>query len=173
MPTRLAATLRQCIPTILDEWARRARGSEIESICADDREGNLADVLLAMSVALGPHQPGSHAVDDFIETAAAHGARRRSQGIHEACLFEEYDLLGAALPHAMRVCQERPLAPEDVLVLEGGLTTAILAGLRGFHRGELERRGPWTDTLARVASEASALSSGAVEPPRPQSSSPG
>src|SRR5512133_2274342 len=98
MNPRLGATLRQCIPTILDEWARRARGSEMESICAEEREGNLAQVLWAMSVALGPHRPGSRAVDDFIETAAAHGARRRSQGIREACLFEEYDLLGAAMP---------------------------------------------------------------------------
>jgi len=166
MPTRLAATLRQCIPTILDEWARRARGSEIESICAEEREGNLADVLRAMSLALGPYQPGSRAVDDFIEMAAVHGARRRSQGIREECLFEEYDLLGAAMPHAMRACQAKPLAPEDVLVLEGGLTTAILAGLRGFHRGELERRGPWSDTLARVVTEASELSSGAADSPR-------
>jgi hypothetical protein len=166
MTTRLTITLRQCIPTILDEWARRARGSEIESICAEEREGNLAEVLRAMSLALGPHQPGSRAVDEFIETAAVHGARRRSQGIRETCLFEEYDLLGAAMPHAMRACQEGPLAPEDLLMLEGGLTTAILAGLRGFHRGELERRGPWTDTLARVVNEASELSSGAANPPR-------
>ena len=172
MTTRLAATLRQCIPTILDEWARRARGSELESICAEEREGDLAEVLRAMSLALEPHQAGSHAVDDFIETAAAHGARRRSQGINETCLFEEYDLLGAAMPHAMRACQEGPLAPEDLLALEGGVTTAILAGLRGFHRGELERRGPWTDTLARVVTEATELSSGVGDSPRPQPSSP-
>jgi hypothetical protein len=173
MSARLAVILRECIPTILDEWARRARGSELESICAADREGDLADVLRAMSVALGPHHPGSRAVDDFIETAAAHGARRYAQGIREACLFEEYDLLGAAVPHALRACQgeEGPLSPEEVLALEGGLTTAILAGLRGFHRVEFERRGPWTDTLARVVTEASNLANGAADPPRHSSSS--
>jgi hypothetical protein len=168
MSARLAVMLRQCIPTILDEWARRARGSELESIGVADREGDLAEVLRAMSVALGPHHPGSRAVDDFIETAAAHGARRHAQGIRETCLFEEYDLLGAALPHALRACQDEdgPLSPEEVLALEGGLTTAILAGLRGFHRVEFERRGPWTDTLARVVTEVSDLSSGAADPSR-------
>lgn len=168
MSARLAATLKECIPTILDEWARRARGSELESIAAADREGDLADVLRAMSEALDPRQPGARAVDDFIETAAAHGAKRQAQGIHETCLFEEYDLLGAAVPHALRVCQDAdgPLAPEDLLTLEGGLTTAILAGLRGFHRCEFERRGPWTDTLARVVSEASDLATGAGDAPR-------
>ena len=30
------------------------------------------------------------------------------------------------------------------------ITTAILAGLRGFHRGEFERRGTWADVLARI-----------------------
>jgi hypothetical protein len=86
-------------------------------------------------------------------------------GLARARQRDRVDLrLGAALPHAMRACQEGPLAPEELLVLEGGLTTAILAGLRGFHRGELERRGPWTDTLARVVNEASELSSGPVTP---------
>jgi hypothetical protein len=90
----------------------------------------------------------------FIETAAAHGARRRAQGVHEACLFEEYDHLGTAVPHGLRACDITPLSPEDLLALEGGLTTAILAGLRGFHRGEFERRGTWADVLARTANDA-------------------
>ena len=40
------------------------------------------------------------------------------------------------------------------MALEGGLTTAILAGLRGFHRGEFERRGTWDEVLARTTSDA-------------------
>jgi hypothetical protein len=92
----------------------------------------------------------------------AHGARRRAQGVHEACLFEEYDYLGSAVPHGLRACAIAPLAPEDLLALEGGLTTAILAGLRGFHRGEFERRGTWEEVLARAAGEVTQLDERAV-----------
>ena len=150
MSARLADTLERCIPAILEEWGRVAASGELQALCDEDRVGDLASVLHAMSVALRPRaMPG--AVDLFIETAAAHGARRRAQGVHEACLFEEYDHLGTAVPHA---CDIAPLAPEDLLALEGGLTTAILAGLRGFHRGEFERRGTWADVLARTAHDA-------------------
>ena len=58
------------------------------------------------------------------------------------------------MPDGLRACDIAPLAPEDLLALEGGLTTAILAGLRGFHRGEFERRGTWADVLARTAHDA-------------------
>jgi hypothetical protein len=153
MSVRLADTLERCIPAILDEWGRAAAVGELRALCGEDRVGDLAAVLRAMSVALRPRAvPG--AVDQFIEAAAAHGARRRAQGVHEACLFEEYDHLGTAVPHGLRVCQTAPLAPEDIVALEGGLTTAILAGLRGFHRHEFERRGTWADVMARAAHDA-------------------
>ena len=159
MSARLSITLERCIPNILAEWARRAQGSELEAISDEDRAGDLASVLGTMSAALGPPLPGSRAVDDFIEAAAAHGARRQAQGIDEACLFAEYDLLGAAVPHVLGTYQgaEGMLAPEDLVTLEGSMTTAILAGLRGFHRGEFERRGTWPEALARTVSEASEL----------------
>jgi hypothetical protein len=73
--------------------------------------------------------------------------------VYEACLFEEYDHLGTAVPDGLRACESTPLAPEDVMALEGAITTAILAGLRGFHRGEFERRGTWADVLARTADD--------------------
>jgi hypothetical protein len=153
---RLADTLERCIPAILEEWGRAAASGELSALCDADRAGDLSSVLHTMSVALRPHSvPG--AVDLFIETAAAHGARRRAQGVHEACLFEEYDHLGTAVPHGLRACEITPLAPEDLLALEGGLTTAILAGLRGFHRGEFERRGTWADVMARTAHDAGEL----------------
>ena len=153
MSARLADTLERCIPAILDAWGRAAASGALRTLCDEDRVGDLANVLHAMSVALRPRaMPG--AVDHFIETAAAHGARRRAQGVHEACLFEEYDHLGKAVHDGLRACDTAPLAPEDHLALEGGLTTAILAGLRGFHRGEFERRGTWADVLARTAHDA-------------------
>ena len=152
MSVRLADLLERCVPAILDEWGHSAAAGELRVLCAEDRVGDLAAVLHAMSVALRPHAlPG--AVDLFIETAAAHGARRRAQGVHEACLFEEYDHLGTAVPRGLRACESAPLAPEDIAALEGGITTAILAGLRGFHRGEFERRGTWADVLARTADD--------------------
>ena len=153
MSARLADTLERCIPAILAEWGRAAAGGELRALCDEDRAGDLAQVLRAMSVALRP-RPVPGAVDQFIETAAAHGARRRAQGVHEACLFEEYDYLGTAVPTGLRICETTPLAPEDLVALEGGLTTAILAGLRGFHRGEFERRGTWDEVLARTTSDA-------------------
>ena len=153
MSARLADTLERCIPAILAEWGRAAAEGELRALCDEDRVGDLAAVLRAMSVALRP-RPVAGAVDHFIETAAAHGARRRAQGVHEACLFEEYDYLGTAVPTGLRVCETTPLAPEDLVALEGGLTTAILAGLRGFHRGEFERRGTWDEVLARTPSDA-------------------
>jgi hypothetical protein len=153
MSVRLADTLERCIPAILDEWGRAAAAGHLRALCNEDRVGDLADVLRAMSVALRERAvPG--AVDQFIEAAAAHGARRRAQGVHEACLFEEYDYLGTAVPHGLRVCETAPLSPEDIVALEGGLTTAILAGLRGFHRHEFERRGTWADVMARTAHDA-------------------
>jgi hypothetical protein len=159
MSARLADVLERCIPLVLSEWDRHARSGELEALCESDRPGDLAEVLRTMAAAMRPLRDGEGAVDDFIETAAAHGARRRAQGLGERCLFEEYDLLGTALPAAIRRCPDvAPLAPEDLVSLEGGLTTAILAGLRGFHRGEFERRGAWPETLARAASEASELS---------------
>ena len=162
MSARLADTLERCIPAILAEWERAAAGGELRALCDEDRVGDLAAVLRAMSVALRP-RPLPGAVDHFIETAAAHGARRRAQGVHEACLFEEYDYLGAAVPTGLRVCETTPLAPEDLVTLEGGLTTAILAGLRGFHRGEFERRGTWDEVLARTASDAGETSAVGAE----------
>ena len=153
MSARLADTLDRCIPAILAEWGQAAAGGELRALCDEDRVGELAAVLRALSVALHP-RPVPGAVDQFIETAAAHGARRRAQGMHEACLFEEYDFLGTAVPHGLRACRIAPLAPEDLLALEGGLTTAILAGLRGFHRGEFERRGTWEEVMARTANDA-------------------
>lgn len=153
MSVRLSDTLERCIPAILDEWLRAAAAGELRALCNEDRVGDLDTVLRAMSVALRPRAvPG--AVDQFIEAAAAHGARRRAQGVHEACLFEEYDYLGTAVPHGLRICETAPLAPEDIVALEGGLTTAILAGLRGFHRHEFERRGTWADVMARAAQDA-------------------
>jgi len=163
MSARLADTLEQCIPAILDEWGRAAAEGELRTLCDEDRVGDLAVVLRAMSTALHP-RPRPGAVDHFIEIAAAHGARRRAQGLHEACLFEEYDFLGAAVPHGLRACRTPPLAPEDLVALEGGLTTAILAGLRGFHRGEFERRGTWAEVLARTANESSDHGTGAPPP---------
>ena len=153
MSARLADTLEHCIPAILDAWSRTVSSGELRALCEEDRPGDLAAVLRAMSVALHP-RPVPGAVDHFIEAAAAHGARRRVQGVHESCLFEEYDHLGTAVPHGLRACRSAPLAPEDLVALEGGITTAILAGLRGFHRGEFERRGTWADVLARTASDA-------------------
>jgi len=153
MSDRLADTLERCIPAILDVWERSAAGGELRALCEQERPGDLAAVLRAMSGALHP-SPIPGAVDQFIEVAAAHGARRRAQGVHEACLFEEYDYLGTAVPHGLRACETPPLAPEELMALEGGLTTAILAGLRGFHRGEFERRGTWADVLAQSVSDA-------------------
>jgi hypothetical protein len=158
MSVRLAEILDSCIPTVLEEWGRRARFGELEALCESERIGGLQDVLRAMAAAFDPSREGTGTVDDFIEAAAAHGARRRSQGVGESCLFEEYELLGTALPLALRTCPDvLDLTPEELVSLEGGLTTAILAGLRGFHRGEFERRGAWHETLARVVSEASEM----------------
>jgi hypothetical protein len=155
MSARLADILDQCIPTVIDEWGRCAHSGELRSLRDVDRAGDLDKVLRAMAAAFRPVGDGIGTVDDFIETAAAHGARRREQGLGESCLFEEYDLLGTALPRALRTCPGSPhLSPDELVSLEGGLTTAILAGLRGFHRGEFERRGAWPETLARVVSEA-------------------
>jgi hypothetical protein len=163
MSARLADILERCIPSVLDLWGRGAHSSELSSLCEADRICDLADVLRAMSAALRPVRDGAGTVDDFIETAAAHGARRRAQGLGESCLFEEYDLLGSALPAAIRACPDVPhLTPEELVSLEGGLTTAILAGLRGFHRGEFERRGSWNETLAQVR-EASEMDGRRVE----------
>ena len=162
MSARLADTLERCIPAILDEWRRAVADGALRTLCDEDRAGDLAAVLRAMSAALHP-LPAPGAVDHFIEIAAAHGARRRVQGLHEACLFEEYDFLGAAVPHGLRACNTPPLAPEDLVALEGGLTTAILAGLRGFHRGEFERRGTWEEVMARTASESSDHGAGAAK----------
>jgi hypothetical protein len=166
MTARLDSTLERCISPILHEWERRASAGELRSLCASERAGDLAAVLHAMGAALAP-RAAAGAVDTFIEIAAAHGARRRVQGVHEACLFEEYDLLGAAVPHALRECLLAPLPPEDMLALEGALTTAILAGLRGYHRGEFERRGTWADALARTASDSADLGEGVTDPRRP------
>ena len=152
MSVRLADTLERCIPAILDEWGRAAAAGELRALCDEDRIGDLAVVLRALSEALRP-RPVPGAVHQFIEAAAAHGARRRAQGVPEACLFEEYDHLGTAVPDGLRACELAPLAPEDIVALEGGITTAILAGLRGFHRGEFERRGTWADVLARTADD--------------------
>jgi len=168
MSARLADTLERCVSPILHEWERRASTGTLRSLCAADRAGDLAAVLHAIGAALAP-RPGAGAVDTFIEIAAAHGARRRVQGVHEACLFEEYDFLGAAVPHALRECLLAPLPPEDMLALEGALTTAILAGLRGYHRGEFERRGTWADALARTANDSADLGTEAAVPGRPLS----
>lgn len=156
MSARLADTLERCLPAILHEWEDRASAGELRSVCQSDRVGDLADVLRAICAALEPN-PSEGAVDAFIEIAAAHGARRRLQGVQEACLFEEYDFLGTAVPHALRECQIAPLTPQDLLTLEGALTTAILAGLRGYHRGEFERRGTWADVLASTARDSTDL----------------
>src|SRR3954454_21114013 len=101
MSARLAEILNRCIPIVLDEWGRNARGGELVALCETDRVGDLAEVLRTMAAAVGPTCEGTGTVDDFIETAAAHGARRREQGVRESCLFEEYDLLGTAIPHAL------------------------------------------------------------------------
>jgi hypothetical protein len=165
MSARLADTLDRCIPAVLDEWGRSARSGELQTLCDSDRVGDLAEVLRAMAAAFRPHRDGASTVDDFIEAAAAHGARRRAQGMGESCLFEEYDLLGSALPLALRGCPDTPpITAEELVSLQGGLTTAILAGLRGYHRGEFERRGPWHETLARVVSEATEMRGGRTEP---------
>ena len=165
MSAKLADILDRCIVRVLDEWAHSARSSELEALCEADRVGDLEEVLRAMAAAFRPVRDGMGTVDDFIETAAGHGARRRAQGVAESCLFEEYDLLGSALPLALGTCPGvSPLTAEELVVLEGGLTTAILAGLRGFHRGEFERRGPWHETLARVVSEASEMEAGRERP---------
>lgn len=164
MSARLADTLERCLPAILHEWEDRASAGELGSVCQSDRAGDLADVLRAICAALEPH-PSEGAVDAFIAVAAAHGARRRLQGVQEACLFEEYDFLGTAVPHALRECRIAPLTPQDLVTLEGALTTAILAGLRGYHRGEFERRGTWADVLASTARDSTDL--GPV-PPEPR-----
>ena len=166
MSARLADILERCLPTILHEWERRAAAGELRAVCQSDRVGDLADVLRAICAALAP-DPMEGAVDAFIEIAAAHGARRRVQGVHEACLFEEYDFLGTAVPHALRECAIAPLAPQDLLTLEGALTTAILAGLRGYHRGEFERRGTWADALARTARDSTDLGPARANPRGP------
>jgi len=159
MSARLSDVLERAIPLVLDEWGRHARTGELEALCDTDLSGDLAEVLRTMAAALRPLGDGEGAVDEFIETAAGHGARRRAQGVGEGCLFEEYDLLGSLLPVALRNSPGvASLAPEDLVAIEGGLTTAILAGLRGYHRGEFERRGAWPETLARAVSEASELS---------------
>jgi hypothetical protein len=168
MSARLADTLEHCLPAILHEWERRAAAGELRAVCQTDRAGDLAAVVRAICAALDP-TPAAGAVDAFIEVAAAHGARRRVQGVHEACLFEEYDFLGAAVPHALRECRIAPLAPQDLIVLEGALTTAILAGLRGYHRGEFERRGTWADALARTASDSTDLGTASGDPKHPAS----
>jgi hypothetical protein len=162
MSARLADTLERCLPAILHEWEDRAASGELRAVCQPDRAGDLADVLRAIGAALMPN-PSEGAVDAFIEIAAAHWARRRLQGVREACLFEEYDFLGTAVPHALRECQIAPLTPQDLLTLEGALTTAILAGLRGYHRGEFERRGTWADVLARTARDSNDLDSAPPE----------
>ncbi|HEX7977499.1 MAG TPA: hypothetical protein VF461_02795 [Gemmatimonadaceae bacterium] len=163
MSARLADILERCLPSILHEWELRAAAGELRAVCQSDRAGDLADVLRAICTALQP-DPAAGAIDAFIEVAAAHGARRRVQGVHEACLFEEYDFLGTAVPHALRECRVAPLTPEDLLTLEGALTTAILAGLRGYHRGEFERRGIWADVLARTARDSTDLGPASADP---------
>jgi len=168
MSARLADTLERCLPAILHEWEHRASVGELRAVCPSDRVGDLAAVLRALCAALIP-EPSEGAVDSFIEIAAAHGARRRVQGVQEACLFEEYDFLGTAVPHALRECEIAPLTPQDLLALEGALTTAILAGLRGYHRGEFERRGTWADALARTALDSTDLGTARADPERPAS----
>ena len=116
MSARLADILDRCIPFVLDEWGRNAHSGELVALCESDRVGDLAEVLRAMAAALRPPSEGAGTVDDFIETAAAHGARRREQGVRESCLFEEYDLLGTAIPHALRGCPGIPHLSSEELV---------------------------------------------------------
>jgi hypothetical protein len=150
----LCKILRGATPEIVSRWEEQVNRSPWNQLSEPDRLDELPmflDALFNWTVC-GAGAEGRHL--PFLHAAASHGEQRRRLGLSYDHIMEESALLRRAVweigkPHTEHF--------HEMARIDSALTVGLMASLRGYSKQELEARGDWDSTLARLASDWTAL----------------
>ena len=153
MPT-LCKVLTNGIPEIVARWEKSVDRDPWSQLSRTDRLDELPEFLQHLFDATVCSGPTLGDPQPMLDTAARHGEQRRRVGLNYDHVMEESAVLRRAvweLAHSHR--DEH----HGMLRVDSALTVALMASLRGYAKPEVEARGEWDSTLARLVADWSLL----------------
>lgn len=139
----ICADIRRHVGDVAAEWERLLAETPPTRIPADFQIDKVADFVLRIVRAV-LCRPEDEEYGEFLWMAIERGMLRRSQGMPEHVIYEEYFQLQRALWNYVRTSYSVSV---DVMEMMGSVsiatTHATNAALLGYHREEIEEAGRW------------------------------
>lgn len=153
---------------LVSEWVRIAVEEEYQSnfTTRDELIDGLPALIAGIATAAlqEPLAPEAHM--DKIGRAAEHGSERRSQGLPEHVIFDDYRFLQRAVSSYLWARFGRGAkVTEAILRFDAATSTASSASLFGYFRAEIEGTGQWREGLSKIVDTALQHSRG-LRPPQ-------
>lgn len=154
----IGEAIQRHLTDILAEWERLVREEPWYSLPSEHRLDNLRDVVIEMAEAALCARQERAAHRRLAETAAEHGAHRRTQEIPEHLILTELHLLRHALWHYLtRTFGSSDRTTRAILRLDRALALATNASMWGYYREEIDALGKWDAGMEQIVSRSSLL----------------
>jgi hypothetical protein len=143
----------ECIreePDIVEKFIAATRRPPWSMFPEEERINFLRDLLEPLLRLAMPEGDERKLCDRTLRIAASHGEHRRAQGLGEDILFEDIDLFGRAVLSQLSELDPEVLESEAYGRVDGVLSLACMASLRGYHRQTFEEMGRWPNTLEEL-----------------------
>lgn len=139
------------MPGILVDWREIVREEAGRALPADYSLTRLADVVLGLVEASLCEPANVAAQREQVRAAGAHGAELRRQGLSDAIVFVEFDLLRRAIWHHLQRLEPDPSSAIALIArVDHAITLATTASMYGYASPgdwETEREPEWVEQL--------------------------
>ena len=138
------------VETILSHFRAATQEDPWIRLPQEYHANNLHTVVVAVAeLALRPSEGAPERCRSMLHAAAEHGEERLREGFDDSLLFRELYLLRTAIWHYVHQHPAGSSAEgfEAILRIDGALTLAVRASVRGFHRPTYETRGEWPHVI--------------------------
>jgi hypothetical protein len=152
--TTLCEILRNSTPEIVKRWLEFVDQPPWSELSEADRLDELPLFLESLYECTVCSSPSGRQPGRFLHAAAMHGEQRRRCGLSYDQIMEESALLRRAV---WEFAKPHPHLIHEMVKIDSALTTGLLASLRGYSKPELEARGDWETTLARLNTDWTAM----------------
>jgi len=154
MTRTLCSILSASIPRIVSHWEKLVDREPWSLLSRTDRLDELPLFLARLFDSTICSAPKSGDPQPMLDAATSHGEQRRRLGLDYDHVMEESALLRRAVWEFAQPHREQY---HEMIRVDSALTVALMASLRGYARPELDARGEWGSTLARLLSDWSSL----------------
>ena len=147
----LCARLRLGIPAIIADWQEIVREEAGRALPSDYSLEELAEVVLGIVEASLCRPANVRVQQQFVRAAGAHGAGMRRQGLSDALVLIEYDLLRRAIWHRLARLEADPATALALITrVDQAITLSTAASMYGYASPadwEQQRTGEWVARL--------------------------